>query len=124
MALWNHDQDEPLMTRRKFFFLTGMAGAFAVAQQTGLVALAQRPEVFVGQGLSGYPMSYTGAFEMADLGHILKEIYEPFILEQLKNDTVLLKLLGENHAPQITGRKHHIPLATVPNANRRRAARG
>lgn len=118
MALWNHDQDEPLMTRRKFFFLAGMAGAFAVAQSTGLVALAERPEVFVGSGLGGYVRTHSGAFELDDLGRILKEIYEPFIAEQIRRDNTLFKLLGGLDAPEIVAREYHVPLARTANTHR------
>lgn len=115
MALWNHDQDEPLMTRRKFFFLTGMAGAFAVAQQAGLVVLAEHAAPI---------RTWTPLWGIDCISSCLKDVYEPFIAAQMAKDTELMKLLGGWDAPQITGRKHHIPMATVPNANRRRAARG
>lgn len=83
--LWNHDGDEPLMTRRRFFFLTGMAGAFVVAQQTGLVALAERAAPVV------IPKRVMSA--SIGLDSILKEIYLPAIREQMRRNNVFLEAL-------------------------------
>jgi hypothetical protein len=112
--IWNHDQDEPLMTRRKFFFLAGMTGAFAVAKSTGLIALAERASPLADWHTAPPWKHIYGRF---DIDSVLKEIYAPMITEQLKKNNNLLMRLGDHNAITFTTRKHRVSLATVPNTD-------